>query len=348
MASKLYRDYLTRTDEYRTSSEGSFDGMRRLMNQSMKGCRVAKTLLRGLVLPSPSSDDSKEFAEYLAETYARGLMTESHFQLMLDVIKEDDERIEREKPRILDRFGRLLDIIYKDLKSPKCNLEDFPFAFNIPALIEPGDLEKALKEKNTHLYNIGICCYSQRWHPKLTGFLDVLEKHPIAGESFPTGDIVPHFRENLRILDELGEAKLTDYSTYILAENVGRNSALTLITKPDPYPSIQVETNNASKSGKRWFNVRLKVTPSNDHSIQIGKEYIIPYLMQPERNRRRVELLGYRVPEDEFGRQHIKLNEGSYANYRLYSNPKEIWKIVRDRVSKKMYYAIKERVIANK
>lgn len=350
MTSTQYQDYLSRTEGYRTSDDSSTNKVHRLMDQSMKGCRVAKFLLRGLVLrprnPDQSYQDALKFVDHLADAYSRGGITEDHFQRILDTVKEEDEEIERDKPKILDRFGQVLDMIYGDVKSPKPRLAKFPFAFRIPALIEPGDLENVLKERNTHLYGIGTSSYSQRFAPKLTEFLEVLEKHPIARESYPTGEVVSHFRDNIKVLDDLGD-KLTDHRTYILVENA-RNGELTIIRRPDPHPAVTVGLYAPSESRERGFNVRMEVDPNNWGSIQIGKGFIVPYEMQPEGHKRDVDLVGYRLSQEEFKRGVIEDHDGHWFNYRLYSDPKEIWGIVKSQVSQNMYLAIREMVDVKK
>ena len=229
----------------------------------------------------------------------------------------------KSKQEYLRKFIGLLDMVYRDVTNPDSRFATMPFGYDIPALLAPMHLEGILNKKNIHLSRIGIEQYTTRFHPLLVDLFDAFDNHKLSKNSYPQGKVIPQFRENLRLLDELGEGQ-QDFNQYVLFHNIGQRKMI-LINKLNPSPAINIEIYKSKK--KTEFNVRMKVFIDNSNSRIIDKNCIIPFRYGWRDRLGTVDLLGYRISDnDEWMKQHIKRHEGKWRNYRIYTDSDLIWK----------------------
>ena len=243
-----------------------------------------------------------------------------------------------------EQFNELLDVVYADLTRPyrACRLKDrgSTWANAIPVTLEPEKLTTALTQ-DKGMEDIGqeVIVHTPRLGLSLTELLNMLETHQAGKRSLPTGEVTADFKESLQKLDGLGNS-----GKYILVEDVGRKS-LRLVSYPDHEPGLAVVRYIPHQADlyNPAFKVELVVTLAPRSNISIGKDYIIPFWYGRSREGEEgapIHLLGYRV--NDKNRPHVDRNEGSTNNYRIHVDKKEIWELVKDSVSRKMYDAIRE------
>ncbi len=257
-----------------------------------------------------------------------------------------------------NQFRQLLDLIYSDLTKPydSCWTKDQPYSrANLTVTVEPEHFRTVLETRGpvTDICKMGVVCYTPRFYPSLTEILELLEDHPVAKRSWPSGAVNPNFKKALKILDELPEVDFGREKYAILVGDRGLKKRqqskdkstlrdLTLIVNPrvTPYISFMRYMGSEEEQDSKC-NINLEVALSGCR--EIGEDHIRPYYLDLSprfssgKMRNSTILVGWRTGE------RLCYSESNWnKNLKIYPNKRQIWKAIREVCSPTMVKAVKE------